>query len=59
MLVGDNFVSTVKLDGNNDSDDKMKHPSSLKSRAQCGRWKRASYQNVFQAAGSDFKCAPG
>ena len=28
MLVGDSFVSTVKLDSNNDSDDKKKHPSS-------------------------------
>ena len=29
------------------------------SRAQCGKWKRASHQNAFQAAAIDFEWAPG
>ena len=33
MLVGDSFVSTVKLDNNNDSDDEKKHPSSKVTRS--------------------------
>ena len=58
MLVGDSFVSTVKLDNNNDSDYEKRicHP---RSRAQCGRQTRALHQNVFQAAAIDFHCALG
>ena len=48
LLVGDSFVSTVKLDNDNDSDDKKKHPSSKVTRSVS--WMKESFIS---------KCFPG